>query len=165
MGALISTLIAFSDAIATALEPFFLTITYAVEPDLDPAAFIDVLRRSTLGERRPVDKPDQVARMVRGAQLIVTARDEAARDGTAAGRLVGVARSITDFAYCCYLSDLAVDEAYQRGGIGRELMRRTRAACGPECTLILLSAPKAMSYYPHVGMRRLENAFAFDRTQ
>ncbi len=132
-----------------------MTIAYAIEPGLGADEFIDVLRRSTLAERRPADQPERITRMLRNADLIVTARD--------GGRLIGVSRAITDYSYCCYLSDLAVDRAYQRGGIGRELIRRTHAAAGPETTLLLLSAPAAMDYYPHIGMRRLENAFAFDR--
>ena len=91
-------------------------ITYQFEPDLSPEAFIDVLNRSTLGERRPVDDPERIAHMLQHATLILTARAE--------GELVGVARSLTDFVYCTYLSDLAVDVSYQRQGIGIELIRR-----------------------------------------
>jgi predicted N-acetyltransferase YhbS len=121
-------------------------ITYAVEPNLSTAEFIDVLRRSTLAERRPVDKPAQIEQMLRHAQVIVTARD-------AAGTLVGVSRAISDHVYCTYLSDLAVDQAVQRRGIGRELIRRTHDAAGRGTTLILLSAPAAREYYPHIGMQ------------
>ncbi|MGH7000448.1 MAG: GNAT family N-acetyltransferase, partial [Stellaceae bacterium] len=79
------------------------------------------------------------------------------------GLLIGVARSLTDFAYCCYLSDLAVDVAWQRRGIGKELIGRTHAIAGLDATLILLSAPKAMSYYPHIGLTRSERAFTTAR--
>jgi predicted N-acetyltransferase YhbS len=120
-------------------------IAYGLEPKLSAAEFVDVLRRSTLAERRPVDRPDVVAGMLAHADLIVTARD-------ATGRLVGVSRAISDYSYCTYLSDLAVDEAFQRQGIGRELIRRTHEAAGRHTTLILLAAPKAESYYPHIGM-------------
>ena len=120
---------------------------FAVEPDLEPAEFIDVLRRSTLAERRPVDDLDRIAKMLSGADLIVTARD-------ADQKLVGVARAITDFAYCTYLSDLAVDVAFQRHGIGRELIRRVHDKAGLETRMILLSAPAAQSYYPHIGMEQ-----------
>src|SRR5258705_331703 len=75
------------------------------------------------------------------------------------GLLVGVSRAITDFAFCTYLSDLAVDEKYQRQGIGRELIRRTHEAAGLHTTLILLAAPKAQSYYPHIGMTRHESCW------
>lgn len=129
-------------------------IAYAVEATLDPAEFVDVLRRSTLAERRPLDDPARVARMCKNANLIVTARDRS-------GLLVGVARSVTDFALCCYLSDLAVDVAWQKRGIGRELTERTRqAAGGEEVMLLLLSAPAAMAYYPKIGFERMDNAFA-----
>ena len=132
-----------------------MTVEYAVEAEISPEEFVDVLRRSGLAERRPVDEPDRVRRMVENANLIVCARDNA--------RLVGVARSITDYTYCCYLSDLAVDQAYQGRGIGRELIRRTHAAAGTECALLLLSAPANMAYYAKVGMRRAENAWIADR--
>ena len=120
-------------------------IDYQSEPQLGADEFIDVLVRSTLGERRPVDDRERVARMLAGANLILTARH--------AGRLVGVSRAITDFSYCVYLSDLAVDVDYQRQGIGQELLRRTHAAAGPETMLILLAAPAAASYYPHIGLQ------------
>jgi GNAT superfamily N-acetyltransferase len=131
------------------------TIAYAVEERLTADEFVDVLRRSGLAERRPVDQPDRIAKMLAHANLFVTARDGAI--------LIGVARSLTDFGYCCYLSDLAVDRAYQRRGIGRTLIDRTRDAVGPDSMVLLLSAPAAMEYYPHIGMPKAENAFMFPR--
>jgi GNAT superfamily N-acetyltransferase len=122
-----------------------MTIEYAIEPALSLAEFIDVLRRSTLAERRPVDEPTTIAGMLKHADIILTARAEG-------GILVGISRAITDFSYCTYLSDLAVDEAFQRQGIGRELIRRTHEAAGLGTTLILLAAPAAVNYYPHIGM-------------
>jgi predicted N-acetyltransferase YhbS len=119
-------------------------IAYQLEPDLTPGEFVDVLIRSTLAERRPVDKPDLIATMLAQADIIVTARAE--------GLLVGVSRAISDFAYCVYLSDLAVDVARQQQGIGRELIRRTHEAAGLHTHLILVAAPKARTYYGHIGM-------------
>lgn len=130
-------------------------LVYELEPDLTADEFIDVLRRSTLAERRPVDEPATIAAMLRNADVIVTARVN--------GALVGVSRALTDFAYCTYLSDLAVDEAYQRRGIGRELIRRTHEAAGRHTTLILLAAPKAQMYYPHVGLTRHESCWIVPR--
>jgi ribosomal protein S18 acetylase RimI-like enzyme len=129
-----------------------MTIRYALEPDLTPAEFIDVLRRSTLAERRPIDDAERIAGMLRHAGIIFTARNEA-------GLLVGVSRAITDFSYCTYLSDLAVDREFQRQGIGRELIRRTHQAAGLGTTLILLSAPAAQSYYPHISMTQHPSAW------
>ncbi len=129
-------------------------VGYAVEAEIGPQEFVDILRRSGLAERRPVDQPDRVRRMVENADLLVCARD--------GGLLVGVSRALTDYAFCCYLSDLAVDRAYQGQGIGRELIRRTHAAAGLECTLLLLSAPAVMAYYPKVGMRLAGNAWVVD---
>ncbi|PKU26448.1 GNAT family N-acetyltransferase [Telmatospirillum siberiense] len=130
-------------------------IRYAVEPDLAAVDFRDVLIRSTLGERRPVDDLDRLDKMLRQADIVVTAR----RDG----RLVGVARSLTDFSFCCYLSDLCVDAAVQRQGIGRALIDRTQAEAGAQCLLVLLAAPAAVGYYPHIGMRSHASAWTRER--
>ena len=119
-------------------------IDYQLEPELSAEEFIDVLVRSTLGERRPVDDRERIESMLKNADLIVTARSN--------GRLVGVSRAITDFAFCTYLSDLAVDESCQKQGIGRKLIERTHEAAGLMTRLILIAAPKARSYYPHIGM-------------
>ena len=135
-----------------------MTLTYAVEDAVSVEEFIDVLKRSGLGARRPVDAPDIIQGMVENADLTVTARDEA-------GQLVGVARPITDFAYCCYLSDLAVDRDCQRQGIGQELIRRTKdAAGGDKIALLLLSAPDGMEYYPKIGLENFDNCFGIRRT-
>jgi predicted N-acetyltransferase YhbS len=79
--------------------------------------------------------------------------------------LVGVARSLTDFEYCCYLSDLAVDEKYQKKGIGRELIRLTQSQLGPRAKLILLSAPKAETYYPKVRFDQHKSAWIIPATK
>ena len=130
-------------------------IVYALEPSLTPDEFVDVLRRSTLAERRPVDSPETISMMLRSAQLIYTAR--------ASGKLVGVSRAITDFAFCTYLSDLAVDTEFQKRGIGRELIRLTHEAAGLKTMLILLAAPKAASYYPHIGMAKHDSCWIIPR--
>ena len=128
-------------------------ITYVCEKTLGVEEFVDVLERSGLAARRPVHDRARIATMLAGASLIITARE----DG---GRLLGVARSLTDFSACCYVADLCVDVAHQRQGIGRELLRATHAAAGGEAvTLLLLSAPAALDYYPKVGLPRLTNCF------
>lgn len=119
------------------------SIDYRVGDKVTPDEFEEVLRASTLGERRPVDDRQCIEDMVKHANLIVTARQ--------AGKLVGIARTLTDFSYCAYLSDLAVDQSAQKKGIGRELIRLTKDQLGPKCTLILLSAPSATEYYPRIG--------------
>jgi predicted N-acetyltransferase YhbS len=128
-------------------------IEYKIENELPVDEFRMVLVNSTLGQRRPVDEPDRLASMLEHGNLIITARED--------GRLIGVSRSLTDFAFCTYLSDLAVDEAYQKQGIGRELIRQTKLAA-PRAKLILLSAPAATRYYPKIGMKRHEFCFYLD---
>ncbi|MGH8294903.1 MAG: GNAT family N-acetyltransferase [Steroidobacteraceae bacterium] len=130
-------------------------ITYALEPDLSAEEFRTVLIASTLGERRPVDDLGRLDRMLRHADLIVTARD--------GKRLAGISRAITDFSYCCYLSDLAVDVAYQRQGIGKQLIAHTHRNAGELTSLILLAAPAAESYYPRIGMTQRPSCWSLPR--
>lgn len=125
-------------------------LTYRLEPQLPVDEFIDVLNRSTLGERRPVHDHARMAQMIAAADIICTARDET-------GELIGVARAISDRCYATYLADLAVDAAYQKQGIGRRLLRECHLAAGLNTMLILLAAPGAQSYYPHIGMTRHES--------
>src|SRR5438270_11863245 len=132
-------------------------VVYAIEsfPELGAEEFLDVLRRSTLAERRPVDEPETIRGMLEHADLIVTARVD--------GLLVGISRAITDYHFCTYLSDLAVDAAYQRRGIGQELIRRTHEATGWKTQLILLAAPRARTYYPHIGMTAHDSCWTIPR--
>ena len=121
------------------------SISYELESQLSVDDFIDVLTRSTLSERRPVESRATIQGMLENADLIATAR-------TSSGELVGVARSITDFHFCTYLSDLAVDANYQRQGIGKKLIDFSHERAGLKTTLILLAAPAAQDYYPRIGM-------------
>ncbi|MCL4549249.1 MAG: GNAT family N-acetyltransferase [Bacteroidetes bacterium] len=123
---------------------------YQIENELNVDEFIECLVDSTLGERRPVDDYERISKMVKNANLIVTARVD--------GLLVGVSRSVSDFAYCTYLSDLAVRKNYQKMGIGKELIRQTKNASEP-AKLILLSAPAAVDYYPKIGMTRHNHCY------
>lgn len=127
-----------------------MNIIYTVENYLDPSEFIDVLNRSTLGERRPIDDYVRIKDMCEYANLIVSARLD--------GKLIGIARPITDFSYCTYLSDLAVDKEYQKKGIGKKLIEQTKKQ-SPQATLILLSAPAAFDYYPKIGMTKHNHCF------
>lgn len=121
--------------------------------DLDVPEVLALYRSSGLAERRPVDDVERFAAMVRNANLVVTARiDE---------RLVGIARSVSDFSYATYLSDIAVDREFQRRGIGVDLIRTTQEIA-PRAKIVLLSAPAAVDYYPHIGFTRHESAWVLN---
>lgn len=126
-------------------------IEYRLGNQLDLDQVIELYVASTLGERRPVDDRERMGAMLANASIVVTAWD--------GETLVGIARSVSDFAYCTYLSDLAVRVSHQHQGIGRELIQRTREASGPKATLILLSAPAAVDYYPKIGLNRHDSAW------
>ena len=126
-------------------------IEYSTSRPISAAQFIQLLHESTLANRRPVDNPACIQGMLDNASLLLTAWQNE--------ELVGVARSVPDFYYCCYLSDLAVSERVQAQGIGKALIRQTFLALQPGCKLILLSAPQAVDYYPHIGFSQHPSAW------
>ncbi len=130
-------------------------IIYRSDAKISPKDFIDVLRRSTLSERRPVDEPERILKMLEYGNILVTA--------WSGNILVGVSRALSDFSFCCYLSDLAVDTAFQQQGIGKKLIEETHRLAGKNTTLILLSAPAAVTYYPKIGMERFADCFIIKR--
>lgn len=121
--------------------------------DLDISEVAEVYRSSGLGERRPILETDRFIEMVDNANLIVVCRTD--------GRLVGIARSISDFSYVTYLADIAVSGEYQRQGIGQALIEATRQEA-PQAKIVLLSAPMAASYYPHIGFSRHDSAWVMN---
>ncbi|MGD8427699.1 MAG: GNAT family N-acetyltransferase [Balneolaceae bacterium] len=128
-----------------------MSITYSINRPISRQQFVDLLKETTLGERRPIENNECIQGMLDNANLTVTAwLDE---------RLVGIARSVTDFHYCCYLSDLAVSESVQARGIGKELIRQTFGALTSGCKIILLSAPQAEGYYPKIGFTKHNSAW------
>lgn len=130
-----------------------MAITYTLRKDIPVADIIAVLDSS--GINRPTKDKNRIKAMFEASDLTISAWD--------GDQLVGIARSLTDFCYCCYLSDLAVRKEYQNAGIGRELVARTRRQIGPETMLLLLAAPSAVDYYPRLGMEKMERAFYYNR--
>jgi GNAT superfamily N-acetyltransferase len=126
-------------------------IEYRSDADISVDAAIDLYKRSTLGERRPVDRPDIFEGMLKHANLTISA--------WAGNDLIGIGRTLTDFTYVAYLADLAVDERFQRQGIGKQLIEQTRSHLGSECMIVLLSAPKANAYYPKIGFEHNPRAW------
>lgn len=134
-----------------------MNIEYKVNMPISVEQFIELLRHSTLGERRPVDDLACMEGMVKNSNLMVTAWDRE--------KLIGIARSVTDFHYACYLSDLAVDKQYQRTGIGKKLQAVTQEQLGPKCKLILLAAPDANAYYEHIGFTNNPRCWVLSRDE
>lgn len=133
-------------------------VIYASEPALDVAEFRRVLVESTLGEVRPVDDAARLRTMLANADLVLTARLDI--EGKP---LIGVARAITDFAWVCYISDLAVSQTAQGLGIGKGLMDAARRELGPDVAISLISMPDAVGFYERIGMQRMTDAFWFSR--
>ncbi len=127
--------------------------TFTFDKIPDTQEIIEIYDTAVL--KRPTDDADRIARMYKNSSLVIAAWHEE--------KLVGVARSLTDFSYCCYLSDLAIHPEYQKHGIGKKLIELTQEKIGDECMLLLLSVPTAMEYYPKVGFEKVENGFIIKR--
>lgn len=130
-------------------------ITYRDNAKVTADQAIDLYVRSTLGERRPINNVETLKAMLENANLIITAWD--------GEKLIGISRSLTDFAYVAYLADLAVDEQYQKSGIGKQLIEETKARLGSECMIVLLAAPKANEYYEHIGFEHNPRAWTLKK--
>lgn len=128
-------------------------ITYSDQKEVQAEDVAEVFRKS--GIKRPYDDLDRIQRMIDHSDVIITAWD--------GDRMAGIARAITDYSYCCYLSDLAVDREYQKMGIGKELVNRLQDIVGEECSIILISAPTAVDYYPRIGFSKNDKAFSIAR--
>jgi len=130
-------------------------IEYRDNASISAEQAIDLYKRSTLGERRPIHNVQTFEDMLKHANLTITAWDGEV--------LVGISRSLTDFSYVAYLADLAVDEKYQRFGIGKQLIEETKTRLGPECMIVLLAAPKANEYYEHIGFEHNPRAWTLKK--
>jgi predicted N-acetyltransferase YhbS len=130
-------------------------IVYRDDAQITAAQAIDLYIRSGLGERRPVDNPKTFESMLKNANLTITAWD--------GDQLIGISRSLTDFEYVAYLADLAVDQKYQRQGIGKQLIEETKTRLGLNCMIVLLAAPKANDYYQHIGFEHNPRAWTLKK--
>jgi N-acetylglutamate synthase-like GNAT family acetyltransferase len=131
-----------------------MTIEYKVKEFVTAEEVAEVFKQS--GIRRPYNDIDRIEKMLNNADLVITAWHNE--------ELIGVARALTDYSYCCYLSDLAVHNHFQKRGIGKKLIDLVQGQIGENCALILLSAPNAMEYYPNVGFNQADNAFIIPRS-
>ena len=132
-----------------------MNIKYKINVPISTDQFIELLRVSTLGDRRPIEDRECMEGMIKNSNLIVTAWEDE--------KLIGIARSMTDFHYACYLSDLAVDKNYQKSGIGKHLQIITQKQLGLKCKLILVAAPSANSYYKHLGFFNNSRCWVLER--
>ena len=134
-----------------------MNIEYKINEPITSEQFVGLLERSSLSERRPIHNSDCMEGVVKNSNLVVSAwyGDE----------LIGIARSVTDFYYACYLSDLSVDQKYQKNGVGKRLLVLTQEQLNEECNLILVAAPDANSYYEHLGFENNPRCWVLGREQ
>ncbi|MGH2575307.1 MAG: GNAT family N-acetyltransferase [Ignavibacteria bacterium] len=130
-----------------------MVITYKANYKIEPHLLAELFKNS--GIRRPLEDLNRIKKMIDNANILITAWD--------GEKLVGAARGLTDFGYCCYLSDLAVDKEYHNNGIGHDLVNKVQEIIGSECMLLLLSSPESMDYYPKIGFEKADNAWIIHR--
>ncbi|MGV6808115.1 MAG: GNAT family N-acetyltransferase [bacterium] len=132
-------------------------IEYKINEPTTSEQFIELLKDCSLGERRPITDIDCIEGMISNSNLTISAWES--------GRLIGIARCMTDFHYACYLSDLAVSNSHQKSGIGKQLQIIVQQQLGPKCKLILIAAPETNSYYDHIGFTNVPNCWILLREQ
>ena len=134
-----------------------MNIEHKINEPITSEQFAELLVKSSLAERRPIHNSECMEGVVKNSNLVVSAwhGDE----------LIGIARSVTDFHYACYLSDLAVDQKYQKSGVGKRLLVLTQEQLNEECNLILVAAPDANSYYEHLGFENNPRCWVLGREQ
>jgi len=130
-----------------------MVITYKVNARIEAHQLAELFIKS--GINRPVDDLNRIRKMIENSNLLITAWDSE--------KLVGAARALTDFSFCTYLSDLAIDKEYQNLGIGHELVDEVIKQAGDESNLLILSPPETMEYYPKLGFEKSGNAFYIPR--
>ncbi|MCH8906194.1 MAG: GNAT family N-acetyltransferase [Candidatus Heimdallarchaeota archaeon] len=128
-----------------------MNITYSSQRKLSVEEFISILNRSGLAEGRPVSDIPRLEKMLKHGTVLITVWDDEL--------LVGVGRTITDYSFCSYMSDLAVDKNCQRQGIGKIIIDITREIIGKDVMLLLVSAPAANIYYAKVGFVKMDRAW------
>ena len=129
-----------------------MNIKYELNNNITANDFIEILNKSTLGKRRPTHDLETINGMIKNADITITA--------TIKNEIIGIARAVTDFHYCCYLSEIAVDKQYQKNGIGKKLISKVQEQLHNKCTIILLSAPQAEKYYPKIGFTQHNSAWS-----
>ncbi|WP_301109204.1 GNAT family N-acetyltransferase [Sporosarcina sp.] len=130
-----------------------MNIKYKINSGITPEELANVFMLS--GIKRPYNDLSRLKKMIDNSDVIVEAWVEQ--------ELIGIARSITDYSYCAYLSDLAVKQPFQGKGIGKELLKITKTQFGKQVAIILLSSPGAMEFYPLQGYEKVENGFRIPR--
>jgi len=145
----------FNLALTLRLNTYFMEITY--KTGIIPSAQQIIELYEKAGLPRPTTDAERIQKMYENSNLVVTAWDN--------DKLVGACRSVTDWVWCCYLSDLAVDPAYQKTGMGKKMIDLTKEKVGEQTMILLLSVPTAFEYYPKVGFTKEDRAFTILRTK
>ncbi|WP_144605329.1 GNAT family N-acetyltransferase [Algoriphagus algorifonticola] len=125
-------------------------VSYQIEKIVSLEEFIAVLNSSGLAERRPMDQPNVLHKMLIGSNLIVTARES--------GKLVGILRALTDFSYRCFIADLAVNKAHQNQGVGKKLIQLARSTSA-DARLFLFAAEGAVTFYEKLGFQLHDHCY------
>ena len=131
------------------------------EERLSPEEYIDFMKRTDLGSQYPKERfEERVARLLKNATISLAARNES-------GILVGVLLGLTDYAYWLYVTDRGIDRAYERQGIGSELMRTAHELAGGEkdIAVYLIANEEAIPFYEKLGMKKSDEVMEYNRIE
>ena len=131
------------------------------EERIGSAEYVDFLKRTDLGSQYPKERfSERIEKLVKNASISLVARNEA---GTAVGVLFG----LTDYAYWLFLTDLGVDRAYERQGIGKLLMQRALELAGGEkdIAVYLIANENAVPFYEKCGMKKADDVMQYNHIE
>ncbi len=131
------------------------------EERVSAGEYIDFLKRTDLGSQYPKERfEERIARLVEKASISLVARN-------AEKRIVGVLFGLTDFAYWLYVTDLGVDRAYARQGIGSKMMKTAHAIAGGEkdIAVYLIANNRAVPFYEKLGMKKADDVMEYNHIE
>jgi len=123
--------------------------------------YTDFLKRTDLGSQYPKERfAERIPRLLKNASISLVARNDE-------NRIVGVLLGLTDFAYWLYVTDLGVDRAYERQGIGRSLMKKAHEMAGGEkdIAVYLIANGHAVPFYEKLGMKKADDVMQYNHIE
>ena len=128
------------------------------EERLSPDEYIDFLKRTDLGSQYPEERfEERVSKLVGNVSISLVARNED-------NLIVGVLFGLTDYVYWLYITDMGVDRAYERRGIGTQLMKTAHQLAGGEkdIAVYLIANENAIPFYEKLGMKKADDVMQYN---
>lgn len=121
------------------------TFTLSTSPAIADTEILSLY--SSVGWTAYTKNPDVLFQAIQNSSFVVSAWSED-------GKLVGLARTVSDDATICYLQDILVHPELQRAGVGRALFEQVmeRYQHVRQTVLITDDEPQQRAFYESMGL-------------